>query len=81
MAQIFVANVYRINDADLTTTELMGFNPTNVQLRPVVGNVVAGPNSIRMYGKIQSLPRGLVVDNTQYWVIETVLALQTLANA
>lgn len=81
MAQIFVSTVYRVNASDLVTPELQGFNPTNVKFRPVIGIVTAGPNSQRVYGIIQEKQTGLVVDQTQFYVIETVQQLQTLANA
>jgi hypothetical protein len=79
MAQIFKATVYRINDSDLKTPELMGFSPLNVKLRPTPSATRAG--LVDLYGIIQEKPTGLNVNADQFYVIETVTALQTLANA
>ena len=81
MANFIGATVYRINSADLNTPVYMGYNPTNVTLRAVKSTdvVLAGPGNTRGYGIIQQNPTGLVVDQTQYFVIETVQALITAA--
>lgn len=77
--QFIGATVYRINYNDLPTPTYMAFNPTNVKLRAVYGVVTAGPANTRVYGIIEQLPRGLQVDASQHYVIETVAALMTAA--
>lgn len=79
MANMVTVSVYRINYNDLRTSELTSFNVTNVKFRPVSGIVTAGPNNTRVYGIVQEMPRGLVVDGVQNYVIETVQQLATLA--
>lgn len=83
MAQIFLVNIYRINDLDQTVPQPTGFNPTQVKLRPITSTtpVTAGPNNVRMYSIIQEKPTGLVVNNINNYAAETVQQLQTLANA
>jgi hypothetical protein len=79
MAAIFKATVYRINDTDLKTPELIGFAPSNVKLRPAPANTVAG--STTLLSIIQERPSGLSVHSDQFYVAENVTALQALANA
>ena len=79
MAQIFKATVYQINDAGLKTPELIGFAPSNVKFRTPAANTRVG--STDLYGIIQEKAAGLSKDSPQYYVIETVAALQALANA
>ncbi len=83
MAQIFLVNIYRINDVDTSVPQPTGFNPANVKLRPITSTtpVVAGPNSIRMYSIIEEHPTGLRVNSVNNFAAETVAQLQTLANA
>ena len=78
-------NVYQINDnALLTTVDKQSFNVTNVKFRtaPVLASgaaffqTAAGTN---LYGIVQELPRGLQTGNTNYYVVETVAQLATLA--
>ena len=57
----------------------MGFAPSNVKFRPAPANTQAGITDL--YGIIQERPSGLNVHADQFYVIETVTALQTLANA
>ena len=81
MAQIFAVNVYSINyNAPLKNPQFQGFNPTNVKFRPAAAGTVSASGQI-LYGIVEQLPRGLVVDSTQYSVVETVAQLVALANA
>lgn len=79
MAQFIGATVYRINGNDLVNSVYMGFNPTNVKLRAVYGVITAGNANTRVYGIIESIPTGLVVNGTQHYVVETVQTLITAA--
>lgn len=87
MANMVTVNVYQINDnALLTTVDKQSFNVTNVKFRtaPVVSSTngaaffqtAAGTN---LYGIVQELPRGLQTGSTNYYVVETVAQLATLA--
>lgn len=79
MANMVTVSVYKINYNDLHTSELTSFNVTNVKFRPVNGIVTAGPNNTRVYGIVQEIQSGLVVDQPQNYVIETVQQLAALA--
>lgn len=79
MAQIFVVNAYSLNGNQWKRPELMGFNPTTVRFRTVYG--VRTEAGSRVYGVVEQLPTGLVVDKDQFYVVETVAQLAALANA
>ena len=83
MANIFSVNVYQINSGSQGNIVKYGFSPSNVQLKdiPSTQTVTAGPSGTRVYGIIQAQPHGLQIDPTNYYVVETVAQLQTLANA
>jgi len=80
-------NVYQINDnALLTAVDKQSFNVTNVKFRTApVNSSTAGDTTFKtasgtpLYGCIQELPRGLQTGNTNYYVVETVAQLATLA--
>ena len=85
MANMFAVNVYQINDnALLSTVDKQAFNATNVKFRTAPVNSdgsayyksAAGTN---LYGIVQELPRGLQTGSTNYYVVETVAQLVTLA--
>ena len=85
MANMVTVNVYQINDnALLSTPDKQSFNVTNVKFRtaPVLSSgaavyqTAAGTN---LYGIVQELPRGLQTGSTNYYVVETVAQLATLA--
>lgn len=81
MAQIFTATVYQINDNQpFGTPELQGFSPTNVKFRPAAAGSVSAAG-VPLYGIVQELPRGLEVNSTNFYVVETVAQLATKANA
>lgn len=80
MAQVFSANVYKINGSDVTV-ERFGFPAGSVLLRQAPANTrtQAGVN---LYGIIQLKRGGLeVLNQDQYYTVETVSALAALANA
>jgi hypothetical protein len=79
MAQTILANVYRINSADLSAPQAMGFPASGVVIRPVPSAATIG--GVAMNSVIQVQPTGLNQTATQHWVAETVSALVTLANA
>jgi len=79
MAQIFTANVYRINESNVTVQRL-GFPSAGVILRPAPANTRAG--SVDLYGIVELRKQGLqVLQADQYYVVESVTALAALANA
>lgn len=81
MAQIFTANVYQINENNpLSVPELQGFSPANVKFRPAAAGSVSAAG-VPLYGIVQELPRGLEVNSTNFYVVETVAQLATKANA
>lgn len=85
MANMVTVNVYQINDnALLPTVDKQSFYVGNVKFRtvPLLSN---GSSSVKtgagtsLYGIVQELPRGLQTGSTNYYVVETVSALATLA--
>lgn len=79
MAQIFQVNVYSLNNNQWLRPQQWAFNPTTVRFRSVYGIITQA--GTRMYGIIEQLPSGLVVDKQEFYVVETVAQLATLANA
>lgn len=82
MAQIFQVNVYKLNGNDTPGVQPMGFSPTRVKFRSVIGSPTAATpvtaNGSRVYGIIEEYgPYG----NNQYYTVEAVTALTALANA
>lgn len=82
---MFAVNVYQINDnALLKTVDKQGFNASNVKFRtaPVTSTgaaVYQTAAGVNLYGIVQELPRGLNVNSVNYYVVETVTQLVTLA--
>jgi hypothetical protein len=87
MANMFAVNVYQINDnALLKVVDKQAFHASNVKFRtaPVVSSTngaavyqtAAGTN---LYGIVQELPRGLQTGSTNYYVVETVAQLVSMA--
>lgn len=85
MANMFAVNVYQINDnALLKTVDKQGFSPSNIKFRtaPLTSTGAAlyqTAAGVNLYGIVQELPRGLQTGSTNYYVVETVAQLVTLA--
>lgn len=82
MAQIFVVNVYSLDGNQWRTPAPRGFNPTRVSLRSVYGDFVSAGS--RCYGIVREGPDGLETGGlgvSEWYTVETVAQLQTLANA
>jgi hypothetical protein len=85
MANMFAVNVYQINDnALLSQVDKQAFTPFNVKFRsaPLLSNgssSVKTAAGVNLYGIVQELPRGLQVGSTNFFVVETVAQLVTLA--
>lgn len=79
MANVFSVNVYGLNNQMFKTApQKFGFPVQSSVFREVEG-VVTATNGTRLYGIIQPLPTGLNVSQPQFYVVETVAQLVTLA--
>lgn len=79
MANVFSVNVYGLNNQMFKDApKKFGFPVQSSVFREVEG-VVTAFNGTRLYGIIQPLPTGLNVSQPQFYVVETVAQLVTLA--
>ena len=79
MANIISVNVYGLNNQMFKTApQRFGFPVQNSVFREVEG-VVTATNGTRLYGIVQVLPTGLNIEQPQFYVVETVAQLATLA--
>lgn len=79
MANIISVNVYGLNGQMFKTApQRFGFPVQNSVFREVEG-VVKATNGTRLYGIVQVLPTGLNIEQPQFYVVETVAQLATLA--
>lgn len=75
-------NIYQINENQgLATPQRFAFPVQSSVFREVTGTVFAKDGTTRLYGIVQPLPTGLNVSQPQYYTVETVSQLVSLANA
>ncbi len=80
MANVITPNVYKINGKDISV-QRFGLPVPSVIFREVEG-VVTTASGVRLYGIVQLKRAGLeVLSQDQYYTVETVQQLASLANA